>query len=150
CSILLIAAISQSSFAQVKPRNTDSAQDKAQKTPTPKAMPAPPGLAPVPSLTPSTTLPTTPSGNNVGLQKNVVNGTTLTKEQFRALPPNAVIQLPGKQVTKQELLNNVKAPVPGAGRQATFSRLNELRSKLIEKQRADLKLRNDKVMAALA
>src|SRR5215813_12472840 len=76
-----------------RPKATDSSQDKTQKNlPGKTAAPTPP-VPRVPQNAPAT-------ANRI----STVDGNTLSKDQFRALPTNAVIQVQGKQVTKQGLL----------------------------------------------
>ena len=141
-SVLAISAtlaLSQISLAQVKPRTTDSSQDK--KTP-PSRTPTPP-----PAATPLAPPPITSPVVN---RTSTVDGSTLTKDQFRALPPNALIRIQGNQVTKQEMLDKVKTRGQTTPAISPTARLNEVRNKFSQKQQADLKSRNDKVIAALA
>jgi hypothetical protein len=143
-SLLAISATMaffQISLAQVKPRTTDSTQDKTQKTP-PLRTPVPP-----PAATPLAPPPITAPVMN---RTNTVDGSTLTKDQFRALPPNAVIRIQGSQITKQEMLDKIKVKGQTMSAVSPTAKLNELRNKFLQKQQTDLKSRNDKVMAALA
>jgi hypothetical protein len=81
----------------------------------------------------------------------IVDGNTLGKEQFRALPPSALIQVQGRQVTKQAMLDQVKTRPQRASTissQQRTARLNELRGRFLQKQQAELRSRNEKVMAA--
>jgi len=136
-------AAGQTSPARDKLRVGDQGQDKRQKT-----LPArTPGSLPV---TPSPSSPAVLAGVN---RSAIVDGSTLSKEQFRALPSSTLIQVQGRQVTKQAMLDQVK---PWPQRASTISsqqrtaRLNELRGRFLQKQQAELRARNEKVMAAFA
>jgi len=145
-SILAVAAVlvaSQALQGQVKPKITDSNQAKPQKT-LPARTPVPP-----PAATPL--VPAT--GSAVQNRAGTIDGNTLTKDQFRALPPSAVIQVQGRQTTKQEILDKARTNLHASSRatsQQLSARLNDVRTKFLQKQQADLKSRNDKVQAALA
>src|SRR5262249_51284827 len=83
----------------------------------------------------------------------IVDGSKLTKEAFRALPGNAVILLPGgQQTTKQQMLDDAKAKLSKLQSASPKSEqsLASIRAKFEQKQQADLRTRNDKVLAEIA
>jgi hypothetical protein len=83
----------------------------------------------------------------------VVDGSKLSKQDFRALPDNAVILVPGgKQVTKQELLDEAKAKLAQlkSNPPKTAQSLASLRAQFEKKQHDDLVARNAKVTAEIA
>jgi hypothetical protein len=172
-------ALGQTSPGPGKPKTTDTSQDKTQKTlpgknpsPTPQAqLPTKSGAtaAQSPGGTPQKTplgpaalqtvpITKTPANSSPNAQPfpgytKVVDGNTLTKDQFRALPANAVIQEQGKKVTKQELLNQAPARLQAtssASRHQRMARFIEVRNRFLQKQQSDLKARDNKVLAEFA
>ena len=145
-SMLVIAAVlvaAQVLQGQVNPKITDSNQAKPQKT-LPARTPVPP-----PAATPLFPVTGSPAQNRA----SAIDGNTLTKDQFRALPLSAVVQVQGRQTTKQEILDKARTNLHTSSRatpQQLSARLSEVRTKFLQKQQADLKSRNDKVLAALA
>ena len=86
----------------------------------------------------------------------VVNGAQITKEQFRALPPETVLDVQGKKITKAELLAEAKAKSDQAIQAQTktlqakaASDFEAARAKFLEQQETELQARNAKVTAEI-
>jgi hypothetical protein len=101
-------------------------------------------------MTAQTGAPNEQTGSQAG---PVINSAQLTKEQFRALPPNAVLDI---QITKAELLAQAKArseqeiQSQAKSLQAKVAAdFNAARTKFLEQQNAELQARNAKVMAEI-
>lgn len=140
---------------------------KPPMTPTPiKGGPKPPIVAtPTPVATPRVGIIGEPTpkggkkpvgvpekdGGNVGKGKSV-DGSKMTKDQFRSMPNSTVILLPGgKQTTKQQMMDALEARFKAqkSTPPKTASR-TDARSTFMQKQQTEIKSRNGKVQTEMA
>jgi hypothetical protein len=76
-----------------------------------------------------------------------------TKEEFRKLPPNALLTVGGRQITKQALLDQIRKNLTTnqtAANNQLAAKLSASRAKFFAQQQAKLQAANDKVFAEAA
>jgi hypothetical protein len=91
------------------------------------------------------------AGENHG-RSRPVNGATMSKDQFRALPNSTVILLPGgKQTTKQEMLDSLKTKfAPQKSTPPKAAAKTDARAAFMQKQTSEMKTRNGKVQTEMS